>query len=64
MSFNSIALALLGVYIVSAFLVINNAEKRGLNLKRWIFYGVFFHFFALFFLLFKKRKVENKEAIV
>jgi len=37
--------------VCSAFLVIKIAKERDLDLKRWIFYAIYFHVFALIYLL-------------
>lgn len=50
---NIITLVLFFIFILSVLLVIKIAVNRRLDLKRWIFYGVFFHIFALFYLLYK-----------
>jgi len=47
--------------VCSAFLVVKIAKERKLDLKRWIFYGVFFHFFALCYLLLKGDKQNHHE---
>ena len=46
-------LVLFFIFILSVLLVIKIAVNRRLDLKRWIFYGVLFHIFALFYLLCK-----------
>ena len=60
-SFVFILSAVFFVYIVSAFFVIKIADNMRLDLKRWVFYGVIFHVFALTFLLFKK--LREKEVV-
>ena len=49
-----ILIGFIGVSCV--FIVVKIAKERELDLKRWIFYGVFFHVFALCYLLFKGGK--------
>jgi hypothetical protein len=42
------------IYCISVYLVVRIAKQRNLVLKRWIFYGWFFHIFALIYLIVKK----------
>ena len=49
------------ISICSVFIVIKIAKNRKLDLKRWIFYAVYFNVFALVYLLIRQDgNVEDR----